>query len=166
LISLPLGALVTPGAADGRFSSLKSGGFIFSAHITPIARPAADWVSVAETFVGTPYLWGGRTRQGIDCSGLVQSALEAGGMSAPRDSDMQQAELGASLDSSEAKTLRRGDLAFWPGHVGIMTDAQNLLHANAHHMMVAREPLSEAVQRIAGLGGTLSMIKRLATDRA
>ena len=103
-------------------------------------------MEIAERFIGTPYLWGGRTRLGIDCSGLVQLALEAAGISAPRDTDMQQVELGERSRCAMLDGLQRGDLIFWKGHVGIMVDSVTLVHANAHHMAVAAETLPEAVR--------------------
>jgi cell wall-associated NlpC family hydrolase len=112
--------------------------------------------------IGTPYLWGGRTRLGLDCSGLVQVALEAAGIPAPRDTDMQQAELGRDVPVIDAaEGLRRGDLVFWKGHVGVMADSVTLVHANAHHMAVMAETLPEAVERIAKLGADIAAIKRL-----
>ncbi len=106
------------------------------------SETADDHVAIAEAFVGTPYLWGGRTSAGLDCSGLVQLAVEAAGLSAPRDADMQAAELGETVDWREGAELSRGDLVFWDGHVGIMTSATDLLHANAHHMAVEVEPFA------------------------
>ena len=107
------------------------------------ARRAPDFVELAERFIGTPYLWGGRTRLGIDCSGLVQLTLEAAGIAAPRDTDMQQAELGEDVAIPDVLDgLQRGDLIFWKGHVGIMADSVTLVHANAHHMQVAAETLA------------------------
>ncbi|HRD77353.1 MAG TPA: NlpC/P60 family protein, partial [Hyphomicrobiaceae bacterium] len=99
---------------------------------------------------------------GVDCSGLVQLALEAAGLKAPRDSDMQQAALGENvLIPADLDGLKRGDLVFWPGHVAVMTDGMMLLHANAHHMSAVSEPLTDAVTRIARAGSTISAIKRL-----
>ncbi|MEM7424322.1 MAG: NlpC/P60 family protein, partial [Pseudomonadota bacterium] len=117
-------------------------------HVVPITLKCPDWVSVAEMFLATPYLWGGRSCWGIDCSGLVQLSLQAAGRSCPRDSDMQASMASDTLDP--ASRLERGDLIFWRGHVGIMVDADVILHANGHHMAVISEPLADAVTRIAG----------------
>jgi cell wall-associated NlpC family hydrolase len=107
-------------------------------------------------------LWGGKTRLGLDCSGLVQVALQATGVKAPRDSDMQEAELGRVIEMSDG--LERGDLVFWKGHVGILTDGFSLLHANAHHMGVVIEPLQSAVSRISRSGSEITAIKRLGRE--
>jgi cell wall-associated NlpC family hydrolase len=132
------------------FSKLADGRHVPSRHIVERTRFAADFVGVAERFVGVPYVWGGKTRLGVDCSGLVQVAMQAAGRVCPRDSDMQQAELGSEIAVTDAlDTLQRGDLVFWKGHVGIMTDGFMLLHANAHHMAVVIEPLKGATDRIA-----------------
>jgi cell wall-associated NlpC family hydrolase len=122
-------------------------------------------VTVAERFLHVPYLWGGKTSLGLDCSGLVQIALTAGGIACPRDSDMQEAALDASPVSSDALSrdffdLRRGDLLFWKGHVALARDAHTLIHANAFHMAVAIEPTAEAVARIAAAGSALTSVKR------
>jgi cell wall-associated NlpC family hydrolase len=120
----------------------------------------SDYVTTAESFIGMPYLWGGKTCLGLDCSGLVQIALHGAGISAPRDTDMMQAELGK--DVPEGAPFRRGDLVFWKGHVGILQDAHRLLHANGHHMQVVSEPFTEARQRIANKSyGEIVAIKRL-----
>lgn len=144
------------------FYRLAGGGFVIGRHVTELSRYARDFVEIAERLIGTPYLWGGRTRVGIDCSGLVQISLEAAGLRAPRDTDMQQAQLGAAVPvTPDLEGLQRGDLVFWPGHVGIMCDAFMLVHANAHHMAVAVEPLVDAIHRVAKSGTQVSAIKRL-----
>jgi cell wall-associated NlpC family hydrolase len=117
---------------------------------------------VAERFAGTPYLWGGKTSLGTDCSGLVQVALTACGIACPRDSDMQEAALGsATAWQGDPSTLRRGDLLFWKGHVAIVRDAATILHANAHHMAVTVEPIMEAIRRIAATGSAVRSVKRV-----
>ncbi|HMT15239.1 MAG TPA: NlpC/P60 family protein [Aestuariivirga sp.] len=158
---LPLNAGVTVTGTDGAYAALASGGYVFSAHLRPLTEHHHDFVAVAEQFLGTPYLWGGKTVHGLDCSGLVQVALQSCGKRAPRDSDMQEKELGRSLPQNDRTGLQRGDLVFWDGHVGIMTDATMLLHANGHHMLVASEPLAEAVKRIAASGKPVTSVKRL-----
>lgn len=145
-----------------RYYRLAGGGFVIDRHVADKNRCARDFVEIAERLIGTPYLWGGRTRVGIDCSGLVQVSMEAAGLRAPRDTDMQQAQLGIALPVTPSLDgLERGDLVFWPGHVGIMCDAFMMVHANAHHMAVAVEPLATASQRISRSGTEISAIKRL-----
>lgn len=147
---------------DEQFCRLTTGGYVVTRHVAEIESYARDFVEVAERFIGTPYLWGGRTRVGIDCSGLVQVALEAAGISAPRDSDMQRDELGIDVEiPGDLEGLLRGDLIFWDGHVGILVDGIMLLHANAHHMAVTVETLPEAVERISRSGSPITAIKRL-----
>lgn len=162
LMHLALNSTIGVLRGDENFSELTTGGFIVSRHIAPLDKTARDFVEVTERFIGTPYLWGGRTRIGIDCSGLVQTVLQASGFACPRDSDMQLAELGDNvLVPANLEGLLRGDIVFWRGHVGIMTDGVMLVHANAHHMAVAVEPLTVAQTRIAKSGGPIVAIKRL-----
>ena len=145
------------GRIEGEFLACAEG-WVPAVHVAPIETPAADWVAAAESFVGTPYLWGGGSGAGIDCSGLVQAARWAAGFDCPRDSDMQ-AGLGQPV---EPQRLARGDLVFWKGHVGVMLDSERLLHANAHHMACAVEPLAQAVSRIgAGDAGPPTGFRRL-----
>jgi hypothetical protein len=134
---------------DGDWVRIGEAAFVFAGHLAPLDVYESDFVAVAERFVGTPYLWGGKTSLGLDCSGLIQLALAAAGIEAPRDTDMQEKALGSPVElRPDLSGLRRGDLVFWKGHVGAMLDAARLLHANAHHMAVAAEPLAESEARI------------------
>ena len=162
-LALSLGALLRVEAREGDFAVTADGLHIYARHLSPIGQWETDFVAVAERFLETPYLWGGRTSEGVDCSGLVQSALGAAGIKTPRDSDMMEAALGSPAPVDEALAhLRRGDLIFWKGHVGVMRDARTLLHANGWHMKVASEPLAEARSRIArGADGAITSIRRL-----
>jgi cell wall-associated NlpC family hydrolase len=145
---LPFMAEVALAREERGFAELAGGGFVAAQHLAPVAGDAADQ---AARFLGVPSLWGGRSARGIDCSGLMQLALMAVGVEAPRDSDMQEALLGAALTPDAP--LRRGDLVFWKGHVGMLRDPETLIHANGHHMAVAIEPLAGAVARIEAAGG-------------
>jgi cell wall-associated NlpC family hydrolase len=157
--SLPLNTRLSAVDEENRFLRLKRGGYVHAAHCAGLSHAASDWVSLAEQFLGTPYLWGGKSVAGIDCSGLVQVSLQAAGRICLRDSDMQETSLG--VEFPEGAKLQRGDLIFWKGHVGIMRDATTLLHANAHHLMVVSEPLEEAVARIAAKGSEITAVRRL-----
>ena len=147
-------------AQEGDFAQLADGRFIWARHIAPIAETAADAVQVAEQFAFVPYLWGGKTQAGLDCSGLVQMSFAAAGRPVPRDSDMLEQSLGSPLLINDLDGLERGDLVFWKGHVGIMLDSARLIHANGYHMTTVIEPLGEAVERIAGLFGPVTSFRR------
>jgi hypothetical protein len=159
--TLVMGTTLTVIREDGPFAVTGEGWYLPRRHLGGIDDPADDFVAVAEGFVGTPYLWGGKSSLGIDCSGLVQVALNAAGTGCPRDSDMQQMGLGRPLGPAESAHLRRGDLMFWKGHVAIVRDAETLLHANAHHMATAIENTRDAIARIKTAGSEISAIKRM-----
>jgi cell wall-associated NlpC family hydrolase len=142
---LPLNAQVKQGASQGNFAQAGSG-FVHLRALAPLERHASDFVAVAEQFLGVPYVWGGKTFRGLDCSGLIQTSLQAAGVASPRDTDMMEQSLGRTV---LRENVRRGDLIFWKGHVGVMRDSETLLHANAYYMQVTSEPLAAAVERIA-----------------
>jgi cell wall-associated NlpC family hydrolase len=149
------------GRRDG-FAELAPHGFVHESHLAPLNSFFPDWVGVAERYLDTPYVWGGITHAGMDCSGLVQTALKACGRNCPRDADMQEAQLGHTVTlAADLGGLKRGDLIFWDGHVGIMRDDKTLLHANAHHMCVASETLAGAVSRISNAAGPVTSVRRL-----
>jgi cell wall-associated NlpC family hydrolase len=160
-INLPLNAQIEVIESDGKFSRLSNGLFVYSPHIKPYQEFERDYVAAAEKFLGVPYYWGGKTARGLDCSGLVQTAFQASGLEAPRDADMQEQKLGQNLMINDLDSLRRGDLIFWDGHVGIMLDERMLLHANGFHMMTVKEPLADAIARIEPSGGPITSMKRL-----
>ena len=160
-LSLSMNAALCVAETGKSFARLDDGRFVPVAHIAERDRSEPDFVTIAEAFLGVPYVWGGKTRCGLDCSGLLQVAMHAAGLACPRDSDMQLAEIGSPITvGDDLAGLVRGDLVFWPGHVGLMVDAARLLHANAHHMSVAAEPLRMAADRIAQSGSTITAIKR------
>ncbi len=156
---LPFGARLSVLTNKDSFVKIARGQYIHSRHIAPINDYVDDFTAAAERHMGLPYIWGGVSSDGLDCSGLVQSALWAAGRACPRNSGDQEKYLGRALDRHAP--LQRGDLIFWPGHVGIMQDAARLLHANAFHMCTASEPLSQAAARIKKSDGPIRSIKRL-----
>lgn len=163
MAAVSLGSRVAIVDHKDQFAITHRGHCLIADHLQPIEYQEKDFVSVAERFIGIPYYWGGKTSLGLDCSGLVQVAFDAAGLSAPRDSDMQEKQVGHSLPVNDSLLkLKRGDLIFWKGHVGIMRDAETLLHASGHHMLVVTESLQQAIDRIAAKGaGPVTSIKRL-----
>ncbi|HRE22302.1 MAG TPA: NlpC/P60 family protein [Rhabdaerophilum sp.] len=158
---LPFGAEVAVESTEGDFSRLADG-YVFSGHLAPLDAIEADPVSVAETFLGIPYLWGGKSSLGLDCSGLVQTACHACGIAAPRDSDMQEKILGEHIElPNDPAHYRRGDLLFWPGHVALARGDGTMIHATAFSMNVIIEPLAEALARIEAQGTPLRTARRL-----
>jgi cell wall-associated NlpC family hydrolase len=158
-MAISFGANVVVVRRDGNFAVAADGAHYWLRHLAAIETVEPDFVATAERFVGAPYLWGGRTSEGIDCSGLAQTALRAAGIEAPRDSDLQERNLGAVV---EGGALRRGDLVFWRGHVGILCDPSTLLHANGFHMLVVKESFAAAKARIVvNGGGEVTAIKRI-----
>jgi cell wall-associated NlpC family hydrolase len=159
--TLVMGASIAVLRDEGPFAVTREGWYLPRQHVGPLGSHAADFVAVAEQFVGTPYLWGGKSSLGVDCSGLVQVSLNAAGIGCPRDSDMQEEGLGRALGPAEANKLKRGDLIFWKGHVAIVRDNNTIVHANAHHMQTVIENARDAIARIKAAGSEITSIKRL-----
>jgi cell wall-associated NlpC family hydrolase len=162
LLAVSMNARLALGEVSNGFARVHGSGWIFARHASPVSEVESDFVGVAERFVGSPYLWGGRESAGIDCSGLVQVSLQAIGRDVLRDSDMQEQTLGEKLETDASFSgLRRGDLIFWRGHVGMMCDGARLLHASARDLHVEIEPLAEAVARIRPIAGEVRSVRRL-----
>ncbi len=161
IASLSFGSAVAVKREEGKFLVAESGAFLPSQHLVALDFRETDPVEVARRFLGTPYLWGGKTSAGLDCSGLVQLALQSAGIDCPRDSDMQQMIGKPVAFSGDASALARGDLVFWKGHVGFYAGEGMLLHANAFHMAVAEEPLGEAIERIRASGSDILEVRRI-----
>jgi cell wall-associated NlpC family hydrolase len=163
VVALSLGARVRIARVTGRFAVTDQGEHLIADHLVEVGRKVGDWVALAETFLHVPYLWGGKSANGIDCSGLLQLCAAAAGMAAPRDSGPQERGFGLALPAgTDPVTLRRGDLIFWKGHVAIARGDGTMIHANAHHMAVAIEPIAEGVARIAAAGSPVTSCKRAA----
>jgi Bacterial dipeptidyl-peptidase Sh3 domain/NlpC/P60 family len=155
-----LGARLAVSRIDGPLAVTAENGYVPVSHLAPVETTEPDLVAIAEKFIGVPYLWGGKTSFGLDCSGLVQVALAACGIPCPRDSDMQERALGSAI-APDVANLQRGDLVFWKGHVAIARDPATLIHANAFHMAVAIEPTVDAIARIHASGSEVTSLRRL-----
>lgn len=158
MIALPMGATLEIVRETERFALNGYGWHFPLSHVVPLTHAQPDIVATAERLLSAPYLWGGKSWLGVDCSGLVQLSLQAAGVPCPRDTYMQEAALGSAVPLDG---LRRGDLIFWKGHVAIARDAGSIIHANGHHMMVAIEPVREALARIKTAGSDVTSVKRI-----
>jgi len=163
--ALSLGSRVRiVGSAETRgtqYALLENGEALIASHLAPLGQHAADYVAVAETLLHTPYLWGGTSSFGIDCSGIVQLSMWVSGRKVLRDSDMQQNTLGEIIEpDADYSNLKRGDLVFWKGHVAICAAPDMLIHASGHTMTVTLEPLKDAIKRIAYLYDLPTLIRR------
>ena len=156
---VPMNAPIRGKEQRDRFVETEDG-FLISDHLVPFDRPVReDYVSVAGLYMFVPYLWGGRTHEGLDCSGLIQTALKACLIPCPRDSDMQERDLGMTIDPRAPR--QRGDFVFWKGHVGIMISNDRIIHANATAMFTSIDMISELEERLQGTEGPVTAVKRL-----
>jgi cell wall-associated NlpC family hydrolase len=154
-VAIPMLARVHVTHEEGDFAALHGGGYVYLKHLRRMGDWHKNFVSIAEQFLGTPYYWGGKTHAGLDCSGLVQISRQACGDKCSRDTDMQEDATAKTVTRNNA--LQRGDLVYWPGHVGIMQSATRIIHANGFHMQVTSELLSKVVARS---GKPITSIKR------
>jgi hypothetical protein len=159
---LPMNARVRVLERTGGFARIEPRGFVFGNHVAPLSHRERDWIVIAERFLSAPYVWGGKTVAGLDCSGLVQVALESVGRQLPRDTDLQEKAIDKRIEpTSDLANLARGDLVFWDGHVGVMLDRGRLLHATSAFMQVVVEPLHDAVRRIEPVSGPITSVRRI-----
>jgi cell wall-associated NlpC family hydrolase len=144
-----------------RYAVLEDGTAVVAGHLRPVGESEADYVDAAMRFLHSPYLWGGRSGFGVDCSGLIQLSMMMAGRSILRDTDMQAESVGTLLAKGPGiPDLMRGDLVFWKGHVAIMTDRDTMLHASGHSLTVTLEPIGAAVDRIAASYGWPTAFRR------
>jgi len=160
--TLSFGCRLVVVRTDDTFAITETGGYVPLVHVAPVGAMETDFVAVAERFLRTPYLWGGKSSLGIDCSGLVQLSLGACGIACPRDTDMQEKALGHPLAlPPDLAQLRRGDFVFWKGHVAIVRDATTLVHASGTRMAVVYEPTAQAIERIRQESGEITSVRRI-----
>lgn len=159
---LSMNASLTVQDEENGYSQLAGGGWVYTRHLAPTGTFERDFVAVAERFLGTPYLWGGRSSIGLDCSALIQISLARCGQAVPRDTDMQEYAIGLPVPYDGNDTvLKRGDLVYWPGHAGIWIDEDRFIHANATDMMVSVAPLRDVAPAIeASTGDRIRSIRR------
>jgi len=157
---LSLGSPLVQADEHDRFIELEGGGFVYATHAEPLGAAHRDWVGTAERFIDVPYLWGGRTALGLDCSALAQTALTLAGRACPRDTYMQRDSDAVGRALPPDAPLHRGDLLFSPGHVAIASGPETVVHANAFHLMVAHEPLAGFRHRLAQRGEAITLVRR------